>query len=138
MIDYKLIADNDPGGDLETAFAQMQAETVTVPVPGKRQTYLSIADEVGFAEAAALSGTVEAEVTAKQLPKWVDVALEQDGIDVTNPQVGPILSSLVNETLTQTMVDAIIATGSEDRPKYPGLRIGYLADARRKRERGEI
>lgn len=138
MIDYKAIADGDPGGDLEAAFAAMAAETVTVQIPGKRQTYISIADEVGFAEAAALSGTVEAEVTAKQLPKWVDVALEQDGIDVTNPQVKPILDGMVNDLLTQAMVDAIIATGSEDRPKYPGLRIGYLADARRKRERGEI
>ena len=138
MIDYKLIADNDPGGDLETAFAQMQAETVTVPVPGKRQTYLSIADEVGFTEAATLSATIAAAVQAGQLPRWVDIALEGPGIDVTNAQVGPILTSLVNASLTSEMVNSIIATGTETQPKYAGLRIGYLADARRKRERGEI
>lgn len=138
MIDYKLIADNDPGGDLEAAFATMAAETVSVPIPGKRQTYLSIADEAGFTEATALSATVDAAVSGGQLPKWVDTALERDGIDVTNPQVGPILNGLVNASLTQAMVDAILATGIEQQPKYPGLKEGHIQNARQKRTRGEI
>lgn len=138
MIDYKLIADNDPGGDLETAFAQMAAETVTVALPGKRQTYLSLADDVGFTEAMTLSATIDVAVQAGKLPKWVDSAMESGGIDVTNPQVEPILQSLVNASLSAEVVSAILETGVETRAKYPGLRVGYLADARRKRARGEI
>ena len=43
MIDYKNIADNDPGGDLDVAYEAMKKETVK-SYPTKMMTYLDIAN----------------------------------------------------------------------------------------------
>lgn len=132
MVDYKLIADNDPGGDIETAYAAMAAETVT-STPETRLTYLSIANRVGYAAAAALYDRVIAN-----MPAWINQAMMQGGVDVNNPQTAGILNSLVGGGFTAKMMSDIINAGVESSPKYPGLKIGHLANARQKRAAGDI
>lgn len=133
MTDYKLIADSDPGGDLQTAFDAMAAEVVT-STPEKLMTYLSIANEVGFTESGALEAAVNAAISGGQLPSWVRSALETKGIDINNPQTGPLLVSLVGEVEAAK----ILAAGVVSVKKFPSLTIQQLENARYAREQGAI
>jgi predicted TIM-barrel enzyme len=128
MIDYKNIADNDPGGDLEIAFATMAAMTVS-STPEKMLTYIGVAKATSFAAAVELQASVKANV-----PEWVDSALNGDGIDVNDSQSQALLNSIVSKETA----DAIIASGVETNPVYPGLKVGHLANARQKRAKGVI
>jgi len=130
MIDYKLIADNDPTGTLDSAFASMSAETITTN-PEKLVTYISVANQVGFAESGELEAGVLSDTT---LPKWVDKSLNTGGVNVNDPQVAGLLSVLVSAA-TSTK---ILAMGDVLSPKYPNLTMGVLADARRLRTEGVI
>lgn len=128
MTDYKGIADGDPTGDLQAAFDSMAAETVAT-TPEKLMTYRSIANEVSFAASAELETSVLAS-----MPAWLNANLQTGGIDVNNSQTAALLGSLV----TTATADAIIAAGVINVAKYPGLKIGHLADARRQRIAGEV
>jgi len=132
MTNYKLIADGDPGGNIDTAFASMKAETVTTS-PEVRLTYLAVARSVGAGAASKLN----ARVLATQSP-WVDHALNNEGVDINNPQIPALLNSMVNATFTQANADAVKAIGNVTQSKYPRLRQGHLEDARRLRAEGKI
>lgn len=131
IIDYKLLADNDPGGDLMTAFESMQGETITTR-PEVMITYRKIGAAVGLQESAELEAAVN--TPGNGIPKWVDAALSTDGIDVNNQQVSAILTMLV----TSETAAAILAMGEVVTAKYPGLKPGHLQNAREMRAEGEI
>lgn len=133
-VDYKMLADNDPGGDLETAFAAMKAETVTV-AQDRKLTYIDIANEAGFQVATNLQLKINEAIQAGVFPDLVDAALKGDGININDPQVAGVIGSL---GLSAGGEAAILDLQNVTSPKYPRLRIGYLSDARRKRERGLI
>lgn len=126
-VNYKLIADNDPGGDLETAFNTLASETV-ITTPETMITYRKIAASV------SLTATAELEQAISALPLWVNKALQTDGIDVNDPQTAAALSSLVS---TETAA-SIIALGKISTQKYPGLKLGHLQNAREMRAEGKI
>ena len=128
MADYKFIADNDPGSDLDLAFLSMSIETVTSN-PEKLMTYRSIANEVGYAE------SVELENGTAALAKWVNSDLQGRGIDINSPQTAELLGSGIvsNETATK-----LLAAGVVSSPKFPGLKKGHLQNARQMRVAGEI
>lgn len=128
MIDYKKIADGDPGGDLEVAFAAMAVEEVVVtPAPEKLMTYRSIANEVGF----AASGELEAGVldASNGMPQWLNIDLQSRGIDVNNPNVAGLIGALV----TATTATNILAAGVTYALVYPNLKAGHLETSRIKR-----
>ena len=127
MVDYKLLADEDVGGDLRTAYEAMVVMTVD-STPKKLMTYVDIASEVGFTEASDL----EVAVVAGS-PAWVHDALQTRGLDVNDSVVQAQLLILVPQHEA-----AITAAGVVTEKKYPGLKEGYLSDARRKREEGKI
>jgi len=124
-VDYKLLADNDLGGDLDAAFATMSAETIT-STPEVMVTYRRISAAVSLEASATLEAIVQGMET---MPSWVDKALATDGIDVNNPQVAGLLDSIIPEFSA-----AIIAMGIVTTPRYAGLKIGHLANARQKKE----
>ena len=130
MVNYKIIADNDPGGDLETAFAAMSAETVT-SAPEVMVTYRRISAVVSLAASAELEAAVKSELT---IPSWVNTALASDGIDVNDVQVSAVLDTLVSAGTSAE----IKAMGVITEPKYKGFKIGHLANARQMREEGRI
>jgi hypothetical protein len=130
MIDYKQLADNDPGGELETAFASMSAETVT-STPEVMLTYRRISAGVSLAASAELEVAVNASA---QMPSWVDKALSTDGIDVNDPQTAGLLAMLVPDHAA-----AIQAMGVVNVSKYgAGFKIGHLQNARQMRDEGII
>lgn len=132
MIDYKAIADGDIGGDLTVSFQTMKSEVVT-STPKTLISYIDVANSVGLIESAQLQAKVLAN-----LPAWVDSALSNGGINVNDPQVSGTLSGLTDETFTQDVVNSIVSLGVVSSLKYPGLREGYLQNARQKRLAGEI
>jgi hypothetical protein len=129
-VDYKLIADNDQGGELASAFNAMRAETVSA-TPEVMVTYRRVSASVSLAASAELEAAV---ASAPSMPSWVDKALSLDGIDVNDPQTAGLLSTLV----TPETAAAIIAMGVISEPKYKGLKIGHLENARQMRAEGEI
>tara|TARA_S200002703_G_scaffold1263_1_gene2210 strand:+ start:11128 stop:11535 length:408 start_codon:yes stop_codon:yes gene_type:complete len=134
IVDYKLLADNDPGGYIETAFAAMQAETVT-SAQDRKLSYIDIANEAGFQVATNLQLKIKAAIDAGVFPDLVDSALKGDGININDPQVAVVISTL---GLSAGDEAAVLDLQNVTSAKYPNLRIGHLSDARRKRERGEV
>ena len=131
MVDYKLLADSDPEGDLQVAFDSMAAETVTT-TPETQVTYITLARDVGLTTANALASRLSTQLA------WIDKAMSGEGIDVNNPQVGPFLDALVDTDFTQLMADNIKALGNVISPKYPGFKIGHLSNARQMRTDGRV
>lgn len=140
MVDYKLLADNDPGGDLDTAFATMSAETVTSN-PVKRMNYIDVSDECGYALAVKLATAIAAAIGGGLMPDFVETVMNGRGLDVNNAQVQAQLQALAdNPAVEFDAADMALLTskGAVSSPKYPGLKVGHLDDARRKRTAGEI
>ena len=129
-VDYKLIADNDPAGELQSAFDSMKTETVT-STPEVMVTYRRISASVSLAASAELEAAV---LAAQAMPSWVNTALASDGIDVNDPQVSATLNNIVSADTAA----AIIAMGIVTIPKYAGLKIGHLANARQMRAEGRV
>ena len=131
MIDYKLLADNDPGGDLEVAFNLMYEQTVAT-YPQKLMTYIDIASRAGFFVSAELQNAVVDNVG---IPSWVDIALSRDGVDVNDEQTQSVLSSIVSE---ETAL-AISALGVELISRFPQLTsVRHLDKARVMRADGRV
>lgn len=130
MINYKSIADNDPGGDLETAFNTMADEVIT-ETPEVMITYRKIGAAVSLTASFELEAAIKASA---QIPTWVDDVLRTDGIDVNDPQVSATLGALVS---AQTAAD-ILLMGQITKPKYEGLKLGHLQNAREMRSEGKI
>ncbi len=130
MVDYKLLADNDPGGDLQQAFDLMSIQTVD-STPEVLMTYRTIASKVGFAESGELEAAVLGEPT---LPQWLNVDLQSRGIDVNDPQVAGLLNTLVSAATAAN----ITAAGVIVSPKYPNMKVGHLKNARDQRNDGVI
>tara|TARA_R110000822_G_scaffold310397_1_gene443034 strand:- start:798 stop:1211 length:414 start_codon:yes stop_codon:yes gene_type:complete len=137
MTDYKNIADNDPGGDLATAYATMKAETEVV-TPVFKLTYTKIANLVSLNAASALQAAVLNPGTG--IPEWVDSALKGSGIDVNNTQTQALLTQLgSNSYITVATADAIKALGNVTVAKYTGLSsMEFLKKARTLRTAGII
>lgn len=134
MIDYKLLADNDPGGTLKAAFTSMSAETITTK-PELRVTYIGIADKVGFAEAAELAAGIKAAIASSTLPEWVENSLNTGGVNANDPQVVGLLGSLVSPATATKL----LAMGNVVTAKYPQLTaITFLEKARTMRTEGRI
>lgn len=138
-VDYKAIADADPGGDLTTAFLAMAAETETKSRGVHKVTQLEIANQTGMAVATRFRDGLDSAVTDGLVPGWVVGALDADGIDINHPSTQGAMDGLVTaQKLQQDDVDAIIAMGSETVNVWPGLKEGYLQNAREKRAAGKI
>jgi len=129
-VNYKDLADNDPGGELQSAFDKMRAETITVN-PEYMVTYRTIGSLVGLAESAELEIAVKA---ASSIPEWVNTSLASDGIDVNDAQVSATLGVLVSEATAAKITEL----GNVVVPRRTGLKIGHLANARQMREEGRI
>ncbi len=136
-VDYKLYADNDPGGDLTQAFRAMSLETVAT-TPIMRLNYIKVADKVDFGTAVNLGEAIEQAIVDKLVPSWIRTAMESSGLDINNQQVQSTLSAMVNKGITEKQKDLIIAVGKVEVPKYPGLKEGYLQNARQMRIKGTI
>ena len=130
MVDYKLIADNDAGGDLESAFNAMSLESVST-TPEVMVTYRRISASVSITVSAELQSAV---LSALAIPAWVNQSLAYDGININDPQVKSVLSTLVSEDSG----NKIIEMGVIKTPKYSNFKIGHLANARQKRAEGKI
>ncbi len=129
-IDYKALADGDVGGDVETAFSTMKAETVST-FPEVMVTYIQIGYKVSVAASKALEDALPSNVG---VPKWVNSKLTTTGINVNDPQVSELLDVLV-----PTHAQSIKDMGKVEVPKYPYLkRTTHLTKARLMRSEGRV
>lgn len=133
-MNWTFIADNDPGGDLATAYAAMSAETVASSEE-VRVTDIDMAREAGFGQANNFLDGLQDAANASAIPQRVMRWIENPGIDVNNSQVVSVLNGLVPTYVSQAQVDALLALGRV--PKYPGLRQEDLEKARRLRSEGK-
>ena len=130
MIDYKKIADNDVGGELDSALSTMKLLVETVKLPEKMITYRTIAAQVNLAASAELETAIKG---AETMPEWVNIALSSDGININDSQVEGVLNSL-----GLTDAQSIIDIGVDEVLMFPSLKAGHLEVARAKRIAGEI
>lgn len=141
MIDWNQLRADDPGypGDtvsITDAHAALAAMTVTRQLPMNRIDQRDIYNALGAADgeivlsaidAAAMDNTNPFQAAFVRVADWIKPGA---GIDICDPEVQAALNTLVGGSVTQTMVDSIIALASEDVPKYPGLTEAHVADAR--------
>lgn len=138
-VDYKAIADADPGGDLTLAFETMAAATETRGRGAYRITQLEVANQVGMAIATTFRAGLDRAVVEGACPAWVVSALDVGGIDINHPDTVGSMNALVGSGyLLQDDVTAIIGMGSEIVVTWPRLKEGHLDDARTKRAKGKI
>ncbi len=128
-VNYKRLADEDVGGELESAFGTMSVMTVET-TPEVMVTYRKVGAEVGLTASAELETAMK---TAEGIPDWVNIALSTDGINVNDPQVSGLLGALVPD-----YSDAIIALGSTTKAKYQSLQVEQLEKARKLRAEGIV
>lgn len=128
MVDYTAIADGDPGGDLEAAYATMLAETITQSRGQHPVTDLRVAGEIGLAAAEEFFTSIEAVVSSRVIG-W----FRTTGVDINHPDTIATLNAI-----NPPHKDAVLAMGNETVSKYPGLTIEHLKKARTKRAAGEI
>lgn len=138
-VDYTAIADADPGGDLNSAFDTMDAETVVKSRGKYLVTQMDIAEQLGLDAAVIVRDAFEAAVAANQLPSWVVTAMDAGGININHQGVATKVGQMVTASeLTQAQADAFLDLGNATLSKWPGLKHGHLQNAREKRARGEI
>ena len=109
------------------AYNDIKDNTSTVKLDTQKQSYLSLAayPDIGIAGSAELETAVGAGISAGAISKWVDVALNGEGINVNDPQVESALTALISlELLT-----AILATGYEQQNTFQGLKPGQVQNA---------
>lgn len=138
MIDYKAIADADPGGDLKTAYDALKAMTVSAPAGETKIDLVGIANRFGPATANNVEAAIKAAISANQLGGWVLHAMYGEGLNITHKDMAAQLTALKAAGLTQDSLDKLLSLTQVQTPKFPGLLEGYLQNARQKRVRGEI
>ena len=128
-IDYKLIADDDPGGDLGTAYATMAASMVTVERSSTVFTGHMIAQEIGIAAANQFLNDVELAAPARVMGWFNDF-----GLDLSDPDVVAYMTSINPANLA-----AVLALTDESQCKYgTNFKMGHLQNARQYRADGKI
>lgn len=128
MVDYTAIADGDPGGALEEAYATMTAATITQSRGPHPVTDIRVAGEIGLTAAEEFFAAVEAAIPARVVGWFHSV-----GVDINHPDTVATLNAI-----NPPHKDAVLAMGNETVPEYPGLTIEHLKKARAKRAAGEI
>lgn len=136
MVDYKAIADGDPGGDLQAAFDSMRAEMVTAPYM-VRVNYTDLL-AIDIPLTTKLSNLIASEVSLGNIPEVVHIRLNDGGLDINNPGTQAMLAGyVVASELTQAEMNTITALG--EIKKYPDLVIPQiLQNARDARSSGAI
>ena len=130
-VNYKLIADNDPGGTLDAAFESMAAETTKQSKGKYLVNDLMIVNELGASDGHAFLDSVEA---SELLPERAKLWLRGNGIDVNHPDVEGILTAM-----NPPNIDKVLAMGDEVVPKYgAGFNEKQLNNARISRLNGAI
>ena len=124
---------------IQSGFDALSALTVVAPRPNTTFTQSGLATELGFSRASSFRAGLDAAVSAGDLPGWVITLLDSDGIDVTNADVAGTLSALVAAGhVIQTDVDAVLALANTFEYKYPHLKMGDVATARRQARDGVV
>lgn len=137
MIDYKKIATDDPGGTLEAAFATMSAETVDVlrPVDDRMISSRGVYGIIGQTAGKAAMDAIKSSQSDEDVKSWFSPS--EGGID--SFLIKDIFDGLAaNNVITQAEADLVKAYAYTKQPKYPGLKMGHLQDARRKKAEGEF
>ena len=122
---------------VEAAFDAIKDLTVVSVRDSGRQTYASLAGTLGLALTSQLEAAMGLAATAMVIGPWVDKALNNDGIDSSDPQVIGLLTSLIDQFgIDQELVDAIASLSSETVPMFPGLKLGHVQNALQKHALG--
>lgn len=128
-IDYTLIADNDPGGDLETAYATMFAETVVNERSNAVFNDRDIAMEVGFTLANQFLDDLEAAAPAR-IMRWIETI----GLDLAHQDVIDAITNIAPRNLS-----VVLALKDETLPRYGvSFNEGHLQSARELRAVGRV
>ena len=135
-MNFKFIADNDPGGELDAAYRSMSTETIS----GTGKVLLtdqSIANDLGLVVGITITEGIEQAVADGELPARIIRWLEGDGIDVNHVDTQATLVSLhIGGYISEAHKNALIALG--DDLAYPGLTKSQLDKARRLRSEGKV
>ena len=139
MTDYKAIADDDIGGDIDAAVDALRSLTVTVKPTGTLMiNERTILGALGIADGDAFMSAIEASPSVPDRVKaWFKP--DQQGVDILNAETrGMIQAFKAAGVLSQAQEDTLLNLGVTTQPKYANLQIGQLIDARRMRSAGEI
>lgn len=129
MIDYEAIANDDIGGDIDTAFTALTAMTITQ----SRGEYLvndkAVTNALGLVAANKFLDALEASPIPERVKRW----MIGDGIDINHPDT---VATLI--AMAPPGYESVLALGTETVAKYPGITPAHLQKARTMRAEGRI
>lgn len=132
-MNYQEIKLDDPGGTVEAALAALKVMTKTVPMTKNRIDLRDVYNACGSADGelviSALETAAQSNAVVARALAWAQPG-EDMGIDICDAEVQAVFNSLVGGSVTQSMVDKIIALSSQTVIKYPGIRAGDVEHAR--------
>lgn len=133
-VDYAAIANADPGGDLNSAFATMAALTEAPVSKGEYQVnQTDLVRMLTLEDATTLRKAFEFAVGLDQLPPWFITALDRDGVNICHPQLTGKIPDMVSAgKLSQDQADSFLALGIDIKKTFPRLSHGQLQNAREK------
>lgn len=131
-VDYKLIADGDPTGDLFVAYDTMLAQTETVSKGVFKVSDIMVAKEIGLTKANLFLDAVETFMPSR-VANWI----QGQGIDINDAETVAALGTIT--ALVAEDLAAVLAMGTSTACIYgTGFKPGHLQNARQKREAGLI
>lgn len=132
-VNYKLIADDDPGGKLETAFESMSKVTESRSRGSFRVNDIMIVAVLGSTDGHEFLDAVEG---SNLLPERAKLWLRGEGIDINHPDTAGVLRAM---NPNPPHLEKVLAMGNEIVPKYgAGFKAGHLQTAREKRKGSKI
>ena len=135
-MDYKFIADNDPGGDLQSAFNVMSTE-MTDSTEKKLITDSMLAREIGLVDANAVMDGIERAVSEGVLPQRVVRWIETQGIDINFQDTRDTLLFLQQgDYITEDLRLKVLTLSKV--PKYQGITLADIEKARLLRAQGKV
>jgi len=132
-VNYQQLAQDDPGGTLDEAFAIMSNKKVDVIID-VRLNDVALASRVGIGKAMQFQGALKAAVADGGMPGDVLDWFNGSGIELNNNESIGLLNSMAdNGYISLQLRDEIIALRVVKKDMYPGLKIGHLQNAREKK-----
>lgn len=126
-MNYRQLAQDDPGGTVQAAFDTLSAMTVSHTASEKLITERAVLFALGGTDGETLLQVLEAagqgNPVIARVVTWLKPG-EGKGVDVCNAETQLVLGSLVGQGgVTQEMVDKLIALATTETLKYPNLDI---------------
>lgn len=135
----EIIGSADPA-QFQSAFDVMASETESTTLSENFESELAVISRLGISDGITVLETIKAAAAQQLGVNTLTRLIESTrGVNLADSQTIGFVSALVSAgALTQAQSDALLASNTVTKPKWPGLKPGIVKDALRQRVGGEV